>query len=371
MKPVSMIIAGAANPHVRNYYRILLTPDFPIKLMAIADKDPERLQYAKDFFATSKHVKPEFYSDWRKMLDKHPGAESVMAGTDNIYHYEVIAEAIKRGKHIYSMKVLSMDEQECEEIIKLRDKHNVVFEVELELHFSPQYRNVREAVRSGKLGKIKSIFLTNVSQSPCNYFPNWGEPELSYGRTVPIKPGSKVFRGGGLTDHPHPFDLINWVTGAEFKRVFAVSSRNQREHLKVEDHIAVTGELDNGAKFFINPSYSNLEEKVPERILRWPKSLEVNLKVTGTKGYMEACYYDKHMYVVGQNHPSPNRLMVDGAGKIRFGGYGGCNGPLECFANAVRGKREVESSAEDGFRAVKVMNAAYESACTGKPVVLK
>ncbi len=368
MKPVSILIAGAANPHVRNYYNKLMTEGCPVKTLAISDHDPERLQYAKDFFAES-GMDICFYEDWREMFDKHPDAESVMPGTDNLYHFEVTREAILRGKHIYSMKVISMDEAQCEELIRLRDEKNIVFQIELELHFNSQYRKVKNAVREGKLGDVKSVYLTNVSQSPCNYFPNWGDPELSYGKVVPIKPGSSVYRGGGLTDHPHPFDLIHWVTGLEFKKVFAVSSRNQRAHLKVEDHIAITGELEGGVKFFINPSYSNLEEKVAKRILMWPKSLEVNLKVTGSTGYMAADFFDKHLYVVGKNHASPNRLMVDGAGKKSAGG-GGCTGALECFAEAVRGGRDVESTAEDGLRAVRVMNACYESVEKKAPVEL-
>jgi len=361
-----MIIAGAANPHVRNYYGGLAMGNCPVKTLAISDHDPERLQYAKDFFANS-GMEISFYGDWREMYEKHPEAESVMVGTDNIHHFEATREAIMRSKHIYSMKVISMNEGECEELIRLRNQKKIVFEVELELHFSAQYRHIKEAVQSGKLGEIKSIYLTNVSQSPCNYFPNWGDPELSYGKTIPIKAGSSVCRGGGLTDHPHPFDLIHWVTGLEFKKVFAVSSRNQRAHLKVEDHVAITGELEGDVKFFINPSYSNLEENVAKRVLIWPKSLEVNLKVTGSKGYMATDYFDKPLYVVGKNHISPNRLIVDGMGKTAIGG---CNGALDCFAKAVRGMRDVESSAEDGLRAVKVMNAAYESIYNNKAVYL-
>ncbi len=366
MKPVSMMIAGAANPHVRNYYSGFKKKDCPVKILAISDDDPERLQYAKDFFAGA-GVDLCFYDDWRRMYERHPEAESVMVGTDNIYHFEVAREAIMRGKHIYSMKVISMVEKECEELIRFRNQKNIVFQVELELHFSAQYRRVKEAIQSGKLGEVQSIYLTNVSQSPCNYFPNWGDPKLSYGEVVPIKPGSSLYRGGCLTDHPHPFDLIHWLTGQEFKKVFAVSSRNQRAHLKVEDHIAITGELENGVKFFINPSYSNLEEKVEKRVLIWPKSLEVNLKVTGSKGYMATDYFDKHFYVVGKNYPSPNRLMVNGTGKKSLGG---CNGALHSFVEAVRGIRNVESTAEDGLRAVNVMNAVYESVSSGKVINL-
>jgi predicted dehydrogenase len=223
-------------------------------------------------------------------------------------------------------------------------------------------------IKQGKLGKIESIYLTNISQSPINYFPNWGDPELSYGQTVPIKPSSKIYRGGALTDHPHPFDLIRWITGCEFKKVFAISGKNQRDYLRVEDHVAITGELDDGTKIFINPSYSNLEERVAKRRLLWPKSLECNLKITGSEGYYAADYFDKHVYIVGKNFASPDRLIVDGSGRVKLDERDSMMG---CFVACIRGEREKpESTLEDGMAAVKVMNAAYESVSTGKVVYL-
>jgi predicted dehydrogenase len=311
----------------------------------------------------------KFFSDWREMLDKFPDADAVMAGCDNKNHFEVDAEALQRGYHIYSMKVVTMDADEGTRLLALSAaRPKQVFQVELELHFGAQFRYAKKLVAAGTLGEIESIYLTNVSQSPINYFLNWGDPELSYGKVVPMRPGADVFRGGALTDHPHPFDLIRWITGREFKQVYAISSRNQRDHLKVEDHIAITGTLDNGAKFFVNPSYSNLEEKVATRRMLWPKSLECNLKITGTKGYYATDYFDKHVYVVGNKHQSPDRLMVDGTGKV---GLRPDNSLLGCFAACVRGERaKPESSLADGLAAVKVMNAAYESVYRGAPVSL-
>lgn len=356
MRPVKMVVAGTGNPHVMGYLRGA-DRFSSIEYLAVADFDQGRLDRARSTLRYNERIK--YYSEWRKMLDAHPEAEAIMIGSDNKHHLEMFREAISRNLHIYNMKVVSMDEDECREMQRLSINYDRVIQVELELHFSPQFRYAKTLVESGDLGETKSIYLTNISQSPINYYPNWGDPELSYGRVVPIRPGENIYRGGALTDHPHPFDLIRWITGKEFKKVYAVSARNQRDHLQVEDHVAITGELEDGTKVFINPSYSNLEEKIPTRRLLWPKSLECNLKITGTDGYYAADYFDKHFYVVGNHHQSPNRLIVDGTGRVRINKY---QSTIKSFALCVRGKlNQPESTLDDSIAAVKVMNACYES----------
>ena len=356
-EPIGILVAGTANPHIPGYCRGFANdPEYPWKIIAVADHDPARIANIREIL---KNKTVEYYSDWRKMLDTHPEADAVQIGSDNKDHFEMFREAMDRGYHIYSTKVPTMDPEEGAQLLKWSRNYPRVIQVELELHFNPQFRYARELVRSGKLGKIRSIYLTNISQSPCNYFPNWGDPELSYGKVVPIRPGADYFRGGALTDHPHPFDLVRWITGLEFREVYAMSARNQRKHLKVEDHVAVTGKLDGGVPFFINPSYSNLEEQVPARRLLWPKSLECNLKITGEKGYYAADFFDKPLYVVGKKCASPDRLIVDMAPRPKLNPGNTLAGS---FADCIRGERSApESTLADGLNAIKVMNAAYDS----------
>jgi len=364
MRPVDILVAGSSNPHVPGYLKGAVNNTSFVNYVAVSDHDEKRLEQDRGYLKGCPQVC--FYSDWREMFDAHPNAEAVIIGSDNKHHFEMFKEAVKRKLHIYSMKVVSMNEDECEEMLQLAKKYDKVIQVELELHFSSQFRYAKKLIEEGTLGEIESIYLTNISQSPINYSLDWGDPELSYGKTIPMKPGAKICRGGGLTDHPHPFDLIRWITGCEFKKVFAVSAKNQRDHLRVEDHIAITGELDDGTKVFINPSYSHLEEKVPTRRLLWPKSLECNLKITGSEGYYAADYFDKHIYVVGNNHVSPDRLIVDGAGRTKLDDNDNMMG---CFAACIRGERDKpETTLEDGVAAVKVMNAAYESVYQNKVV---
>ena len=357
MKKLKVMIAGTANPHIPGYLKSATRKEF--ELVAVSDFDRKRLAPVKGIAR---------YRDYREMFDKHPEAEAVIIGSDNVDHYEIFLAAVEKKLHIYMMKVISMNEDECRRMIEIGDAYDRIIQCELELHFNPQFRYARKLVQSGELGEIKSIYLTNISQSPCNYFPNWGTPELSYGKRMPIHPGANVFRGGAITDHPHPFDLIRWLTGNEFRTVKAISARNQRAHLEVEDHAAVTGELDNGVRYFINPSYSNLEEKAACRRLLWPKSLECNLKITGTRGYFACDYFDRHAYVVGNNCASPDRLIVDSAPRLEPEPD---NTLMGSFAATIAGRRKrPETTLSDDFAAVRVMNATYDSIYSGETVKL-
>ena len=364
---LKIMIAGTANPHIPAYLRGAGRDVSAMETVAVSDFDAGRLDNAKTILAHNPQIK--FYADYLEMFAAHPEAEAVMIGSDNIDHFAMFKEAVKRKLHIYMMKVISMDEGECREMVEIGNRYDRVVQCELELHFNPQFALARKLVQSGAFGEIKSVYLTNISQSPCNYFPNWGDPVLSYGKKVAIRPGADYYRGGAITDHPHPYDLIRWIFGREFRTVSAMSAPNQRAHLAVEDHAAITGELDNGIKYFINPSYSNLEEKVATRRLLWPKSLECNLKITGTKGYFAADYFDRHVYIVGNNYVSPDRLIVDGTPRL-------ANLPddslIGSFIATIAGRRaRPETTLADSYAAVRVMNAAYDSISTGKVILLE
>lgn len=364
MKKMTLAICGAANPHVALYYPQLATSDF-IDLKAVCDHDEKRLQRAQDFFKPYK-LPVKYYTDMNDMLKKHPDVDAVMVGSDNIHHCEHTLAAVEQGKHIYSMKVMSMNENECRTMIDACRRHKVILQVELELHFHPQIMYLKKLIESGKLGKIHTMYISNISQSPICYYPNWGEPLLSYGKIVPVRPGASVCRGGAITDHPHPFDLARWFTGAELSKVHAVSARNMRDYLKVEDHAAISAEMSNGANIFINPSYAHLEERGETRKLFWPKSLECMIKAIGTKGTYITDFWNKPYYMLGSGLPSPNRLLLGGGpGCPEFG-----EGRLDSFYQAVTGQRKIESSGADGLAAVRFMNAAYESIYSNKTIVI-
>ncbi len=359
---LKLLIAGCSNPHIPGYLRNCIADGGrKFQLLGVSESNPEFLENAKKITSVNPDVK--FFSDFREMYTSCPDAEAVIIGSDNCDHLEYFRFFTEKQLHIRMMKVISMDHDECLEMVDIGRSYRKIIDCELELRTAPQFLYAREVIRSGKLGKIKSVYLSNISQSPCNYFPNWGNPELIYGKKMPLKPNVEIFRGGAITDHPHPFDLIPWLTGKNIVSVQAVSAPNQRQHLAVEDHAAVTGILENETIFFINPSYSNLEENVQERRLLWPKSLECNLKITGEKGYFSCDYFDRPSFILAPEGAAPNRLLVNPTPRHNK------KTVLDQFYDIISGVSAEKVSLEENFAAIRTMNAAYDSIYYGKEII--
>ena len=219
MKPVKIAMVSLTHGHTRKYYQTLL--------------DNEKLDWVASCAADPRAC----YSSMEEMFEKHPDIEAVVLASANDQHLEEMRECARRGVHILSMKIPTFDMAEYDEMIRLVDQAGIVCQIELEMHYNPVVRRLKELIASGAVGKILSMQATNITLSPVWAFPWQGVPEASYGRRIPLKEGEPRFRGGALCDHPHIFDLIRHLTGSDFERVYSVVAPNLRKELEVEDMI--------------------------------------------------------------------------------------------------------------------------------------
>ena len=366
MKRYKIIVAGCGCPHAPLFLGRMRDMR-RWEIIAASESDDTLFKVMQQ--STSDLPDIKLYRDHREMFKRHSDADAVLIGSDNFYHFQMFLDAVEYKFNIFMMKVISMNEDECKEMIRIKNQYPRHIACELELHFRPQLEEARRRIIAGEIGEIESIYLTNISLNPIDRYPNWGTPVLSYGSRVPIRPDSKFCRGGAITDHPHPYDLIRWITGREFATVNAISARNQRQDLAVEDHAAITGKLDNGIPFFVNPSYTNLVEPGYDLRFIWPKVLECNLKVTGTKGYISADFFNHACITCGKYFNSPDRALVEDVPSAREEID---NSLMGAFAAMLDGRRTTpETGLEESYQAVRVMNAAYDSIYSGKEIILK
>ena len=344
--------------HTRKYYQSL--KDNPkLEWVAVhAETETEERNFLKYGYDIP------CYLDEKEMFDKHPGIEAVVMASANIKHLSQFRECAKRGIHVLSMKIPTFDPDEYTEIEELVEKAGIVCQVELEMHYNPVVTRLYEIIAKKELGKISTINATNITLSPMWAFPWQGVPEDSYGKRVPLKKGDNRFRGGALSDHPHIFDLIRWLTNNDFEYIYAEEGPNIRQDIEVEDNLIVNGKMKNGISFLLDPSWSRLEERLEVPGPGWeifPKRMEVNVCIAGEKGVMLIDCYGPNVFHNGR----PNDRYT-----VQYTYFDPWIGLMDEFVECIRNKKTPKINLKWHRKTIEAMNACYESISTGKVIYL-
>ncbi len=358
MKPVKIAMLSLTHGHTRKYFQTLRDSPKLDWVAACAEN-----QEVRERFERAVEGVP-CYDDEQEMFDRHPDIEAAVLASANSEHLRQVEACARRGIHVLSMKIPTFDLAEYDRMIELIDEAGLVCQIELELHYNPVVQRVKQMVADGAVGRMISMQATNITLSPVWAFPWQGSPEQSYGRRVPLADGDPRFRGGTLCDHPHIFDLIRWLSGSDFENIYAEVAPNMRTDLEVEDLLLVNGRMADGCSFLLDPSWSRLEERLPEPGPGWevfPKRMEVNLVIGGERGTLMADCFGPNVYHNG----APNDRYT-----VQYTYFDEWIGLVDEFVDCVRNGRQPKINLRWHRRTIEAMNACYESVAAGQPVAM-
>ncbi|MDZ7617533.1 MAG: Gfo/Idh/MocA family oxidoreductase [Patescibacteria group bacterium] len=356
MKPVNIAMMSLTHGHTRKYFQTLRDSPRLNWVAVCTDNVAARARFERDVPGIP------CYTTAEEMFDRHGDIEAAVLASANSEHWRQMELCAARGVNILSMKIPTFDLAEYDRMIRLVDEAGVVCQIELELYYNPVVRRIRKLVAEGAVGRILSVSATNITLSPVWAFPWQGVPEQSYGRREPLAPRDPRFRGGALCDHPHIFDLLRRLTGSEFRHIFAEVAPNIRTDLEVEDLLLANGKLADGTTLLIDPSWSRLEERLPEPGPGWevfPKRMEVNLAIVGERGSILADCFGPNVYHNG----APNDRYT-----VQYTYFDEWIGLIDEFVDCIRNGREPQVNLRWHRPTIEVMNACYESIASGQPV---
>lgn len=354
MKPIKIALLSCNHGHGKSYYDLMHNPFYELVGVSVEHG------YKDKIFLEKLPGIPKYDYD-EDLYAEHPDIEAVVVASANRKHIYQVREACRRRLHIMSMKVPTFDMDEYDEMIRLTEEAGVVCQVELEMRESAEVLRVKELIEAGAVGRPLSITAYNYSHNPVWWRPWQCSPEESYGRRVRLRDGDDRFRGGALADHPHVFDMIRFVTGADYATVFAEVAPNLRD-IETEDLLHVIGKLDNGMTYSLDPSYANDEHRVV-RMYNWqkyPRCVEVAMNVVGTEGVIVADVYGRVFY---HNGGATGEYSA-----IRVGRPGIWNKRMDEFYHCVRDGQKPVVGLREHRRTIEIMNAAYESVAAGSVI---
>ncbi|EJF8777600.1 D-chiro-inositol-2-dehydrogenase IolG2 [Salmonella enterica subsp. enterica serovar Derby] len=143
------------------------------------------------------------YKNYQELLQRDD-IEAVFIFTSTDMHEEIVTAAAQAGKHIFCEKPLSMNEDEQASMAVLRKvkEKGVTLQVAFNRRFDPQFHEVFELVRSGKIGRPQMIKITS--------------------RDPDLLPHDLIKRIGGLIFDftMHDFDMARFMVQDEVSEVY-------------------------------------------------------------------------------------------------------------------------------------------------------
>lgn len=316
-------VLGVAHVHADQLLEISKTKT-QFDIVGIWDHKSER---ASNF---SKKYNVPYVENLEKLLGLN--LDGVFVFSENIYHKELCEKSIPYVKNILCEKPLATTGDDAISIINACKKQGVNLKVAFNNRFTQPALQARQIIQSGKIGEVLGITATNHGSNPGGWFVD-----------------EKLSGGGALIDHTvHLVDLVYFLTNLKPKSVTAEMSTIFND-IPCEDCGSMLIELDREIPFSIDFSWS--------RPKGYPVDGDNKLEILGTKG---TCLINNRGECLDQS--------IDGTYSVQSYSKNAYDMMLDDFARSIEGKYSWGSSNEECLIHVQVVEAAYCSIKTGKPV---
>ena len=158
---------------------------------------------AREITATGRHVIATAYSRNRERLTSYcepygiypavsirdaadrPDVDAVYISVTNESHFEVCRQALELGKPVLLEKPFTMNAEDTEKLQQLAKSKNLYLAEAMWTWFADVPNAVKDFVQSGKLGRIKDVYMSYCAYS-VGYAPRVSDPLLGGGALLDI-----------------------------------------------------------------------------------------------------------------------------------------------------------------------------------------
>ena len=189
-------VLGFAHMHVNEYCKQWrANPTLDVSLVAGWDHDTARLeQNARDY-----GIQP--YADAGALLAEST-VDAVMISAETAFHADLAVQAAAAGKAIVLEKPMALTLDQADRIVAAVNTHGVPFTMAWQMRVDPQNIEIKQLVKSGKLGKL---FMVRRRHGLSTH------ERPGFNQTWHVKP--EMNRDMWADDAAHPIDFMHWLLG--------------------------------------------------------------------------------------------------------------------------------------------------------------
>ena len=360
MKKIRLGIIGCGNMGSQHYSNVLSGQCPEIEVTAIADTNPDRLDWARckcEEYRKTNHNIPvvALFSDASKMLSDGQ-IDAVIVSVPHYDHVRYAIEAFEKGIHVMCEKPAGVYTLQVKEMIAVADKHpELKFGMMFNQRTNCLYRKMKEIIDSGELGDLKrSTWIIT----------NWYRPQAYYdsGEWRATWAGE----GGGvlLNQCPHNLDLWQWLCGMPVK-VYAKMQFGRYHDIEVEDDVVATVEFENGAMGTFITSTADTPGTNRLEIVFDGGSLicEKNQLILNKLSVRESLFTKENTAAYAYPECETFVVETDGENKQHVG-------VMNAFASAILRDEPMIADGREGLLGLMLSNAMHLSAWTGREIEL-
>lgn len=334
---VGLIGAGAiSHMHARAYKNI------GYRIVAVTDTNSDNghkfvSQWGGEFLPS--------YQD----VCRHPKVDYIDVCTFPDFRLQPLKIAADAGKHIQVQKPIATNLETAREMVSYAASKGVLLNVVSQHRFDDSSQFLKKAIGAGRLGKIMQA----------DAYVKWWRSAEYYSR--PIK-GSWHTEGGGalINQAVHQIDVLLWLAGP-VAQVFGQWQLGALHKIESEDVLTAVMRYASGATGVIQASTA-----------MWPGYTE-RLEIHGTRGTAIVSGDKLTTWNVKDDAGEPAPVAKEVAS--------GSSDPMAIslapferqfldFGDAIRNRRPPLVRGEEGYRALELVSAIYDSCRANEKVVM-
>jgi predicted dehydrogenase len=322
-------ILSFAHLHAEAYIQNLRAIE-GVNLMGIADEDLERGKHYADLFHT------KLYDSYEQLLED--GADGVIVCSENSKHRPLVKMAAAHGVHVLCEKPLATTLEDAQAILDACSEAGIILMTAFPMRFSAPIVQFKQQLENNTLGRVYCLNTTNQGRMPIHERAWFVDPVLA--------------GGGAVMDHTvHLADIMRWCLKSEVSEVYA-----QTNHILHADMVEVeTGGLlmltfDNGVFATIDCSWS--------KPFNYPTWGGLTMELISERGLTIIDAFSQNLNQYRQD--PPDHLWA-------YWGSDANQAMIEEFVSSIKEQRQPLVTGEDGYRALEITLAAYQSAASNAP----
>ena len=315
------------------------------EILAVTSHTPgHAMAFAKKFKI------PNHFTEFDELLAV-PGIDMVVIGAPNHVHHKLTLAAAKAGKHVVVEKPFCLNLQEADEMIEACAAANVKLMYAEVLCFTPKYVRLKELLDEGALGD--PVFIKQSEKHNGPHSAHFWDMERA---------------GGGATMDLgcHAIEFFRWMLGnPKITSVYAQMGTYVHQDKTIgDDNAIIILEFENGVTAMAEESWT------------YPGGMDDKAEVYGTEGHAHADLLKGNSILTysskGVGYAVEKAGDTKGWSFTMFEELWNYGFPQQFahFVNCVKKDKRPITTGEDGRAVLEVIFAAYESAGTGKKVLL-